>query len=227
MCPNIYEAAYRNEPPMVAEDPVAWQQLAARVPLRITRAGCRGQTPVRSGSLPAANKDLGALVGNMLLQQLQQQQQKQHSRDDLNLQIFSMPMAQESPFAPAPLLAVAPADAPPPAAADMTPQAGLLALPAAPDCAQQKAMEEAPRLVDEMVLSLQQQLRSKAEGASVLKRPAAGPTAQGGDNRPAKVLKRPAAADGSLILGCSKCRRSTSGCAQCKDPNYAGRRGHW
>ncbi len=56
---------------------------------------------------------------------------------------------------------------------------------------------------------------------------------EGGDagvsEKPEKVvLKRPAASLShflGLVLGCSKCRRSEQGCAQCRNPLYSGRRG--
>ena len=40
------------------------------------------------------------------------------------------------------------------------------------------------------------------------------------------VVKRPAAAVSSLILGCSKCRYTVNGCGACKDPAFTGKRGH-
>lgn len=30
---------------------------------------------------------------------------------------------------------------------------------------------------------------------------------------------------GELVLGCAKCRRRSTGCSQCKNPRFTGRRG--
>ena len=47
------------------------------------------------------------------------------------------------------------------------------------------------------------------------------PKTTGPKKRPAGTNKIP----GELILGCSKCKRSPIGCAQCRDPKFAGSRG--
>ena len=59
----------------------------------------------------------------------------------------------------------------------------------------------------------------KAAAASAKRRPAA---ACG-----AGVRKRPAAAKarGKLVLGCSKCSRSPTGCGTCRNPAFGGKRG--
>jgi hypothetical protein len=31
--------------------------------------------------------------------------------------------------------------------------------------------------------------------------------------------------EGGLVLGCAKCRRSPTGCSQCRDPSFKGKRG--
>ena len=46
-----------------------------------------------------------------------------------------------------------------------------------------------------------------------------------------KASKKPAAAvvlaaNGALVLGCSKCRYAKGGCACCKNPLFSGKRGH-
>lgn len=70
-----------------------------------------------------------------------------------------------------------------------------------------------------------------SEEKPVRKRPAAAAPATPAMKRPAAApsklaMKRPAAAaDFGLLLGCGKCRRSATGCAQCRDPNFGGRRG--
>jgi fused signal recognition particle receptor len=51
--------------------------------------------------------------------------------------------------------------------------------------------------------------------------PAVAPKTAAGPPKPAVAAKAVA-----LVLGCSKCRWSSGGCAQCKRPNYKGKRGH-
>jgi hypothetical protein len=51
-------------------------------------------------------------------------------------------------------------------------------------------------------------------------------TAEAIVEKPEGILKRPAAAHASAFpLGCAKCRRSPSGCKQCRNPAFTGRRG--
>ena len=39
---------------------------------------------------------------------------------------------------------------------------------------------------------------------------------------PMRATPSPSPTVSSLVLGCSRCRRSPKGCAQCKDPSYGG-----
>lgn len=57
----------------------------------------------------------------------------------------------------------------------------------------------------------------KEKTTIVRKRPAA-------SEQQGLMTKKPAAAEKRLLLGCSKCRGSPLGCAQCKDPKFGGQR---
>jgi len=65
--------------------------------------------------------------------------------------------------------------------------------------------------------------KSKTSSAQPQPKPKAKPKASSAQPKP-KPKAKPKV-PGKLVLGCCKCRRSPTGCAQCKNPAFGGRRG--
>ena len=226
--PLLWNNAYGDDEPMEVAGEDAWKVKTTFLPMRATRTGCSqamtmtiGRTTLRqkhsSAALWAASpcgvgrceEMLDPSIGLRTL--------------GSNCSFGSPPPGPHPAWVPPP---------PPMAALAMPPVPQLDLPPPGAQLALRPALGqgEAENAVAKMVKSYQEQLKGSAPsnddadedetvgGPVLAKVPMKKPSAAAGP-----VIKRPASS-AIFALGCTKCRMSVTGCAQCRRADFAGKR---
>ncbi len=233
---SAYAIAYSDGEPVPCKIDVGeLLQLQSIMPCRATKAGCRMAVPsARMGGASSSAAQFAMAIGNMVMQQM-------GTMPGFPGGAFVPGVASSASQSPLPTTMALPSTTSLFALADKNSPPQEKAESSSPPEADNSAKEEVvgaslaeaspvaptpanpPKSISEMVMAMQEQLQPRGGGSAsvvVRKRPAACVIEEigeeGSDEAPG--------AGKLLALGCSKCRFSKKGCAQCQKPSFGGRR---
>ncbi len=242
-----YKNAYSEAQPCICSVP-GFQEVLNKVPLRTTNraiAGVGGSHGAIGNVAPQQDRPSAMEFMSMFWQHLQAQQQQSHTpslrfTDPSTLSAKAAALV-DSPAAPqaAPLM-ILDKDNQSPAASDRSAPStgtGPSQSPVVAAAEPRPALPPPAQSVDDQIAALERLAAGCGADGKPATLPVAGKTK--GNRKAAKeavVKAKPAAvmktiakkntdvASKSLQLGCGKCRGSPTGCVQCRNPSYGGKR---